>query len=118
MPCDIRPFETGKRTHPNIVKLREQKRIDEMPAIDCEFRIIDRLLCDLESRRPRAEKTATASPVELGYQFLCATGQIRQIGPEQVVTFDHIRIALFDERGKPLQRVSLGFLNVVRINND
>src|SRR6266516_2432742 len=102
MPCDIRPFETGKRTHPDVVKLREQKRINEMPAIDCEFRIIDGLLCDLESRRPRAEKTAAASPVELGFQFLCATDEIRQIEPEQVVTFDHLRISLLNERGESL----------------
>ena len=26
MPCDIRPFKTGKRTHPDIVELREQER--------------------------------------------------------------------------------------------
>src|SRR5207244_1193113 len=118
MPCDIRPFETGKRTHSDIVKLREQKRINEMPAIDCEFRIIDSLLRDLESRRPRAEKTAASSPVEFGFQFLCATDEIRQIEPEQVVTFDHIRIALLDERGKPLQRVSLGFIDAIWIDND
>src|SRR5436309_10127151 len=116
MPCDIRPFETGKRTHSDIVKLREQKRINEMPAIDCEFRIIDSLLRDLESRRPRAEKTAASSPVEFGFQFLCATDEIRQIEPEQVVTFDHIRVALFDKRGESLERVALRFLDVVWID--
>src|SRR6266436_5285304 len=118
MPCDIRPFETGKRTHSDIVELREQKRINEMPAIDRELRIIDGLLRDLESRRPRAEKTAAASPVELGFQFLRATDQKRQIGPEQVMTFDYIRIALFDERGESLERVALRFLNVFWIDND
>src|SRR5882762_6563274 len=100
MTRDIHPFETCKRTHPNIVELREQKRIDEMPAIDCELWIIDGLLRDLESRWARAEKTAAASPVELGFQFLSATHEIRQIEPEQVVTFDHIRVALFDQRGE------------------
>src|ERR1043166_108690 len=118
MPRDIGALETGKRTHSDIVKLREQERINEMPAIDCEFRIIDGLLRDLESRWTRAEKTAAASPVELGFQFLCATDEIRQIEPEQVVTFDHIRVALFDQRGESLQRVALRFLDVLRIDNE
>src|ERR1051325_919660 len=102
MPGDIGPFETGKRTHPDVIELRQQKRIDEMLAIDCELRIVDGLLCDLESRWPRPEKTAAASPVELGFQFLCAIDEIRQMNPEQIMTFDHIRVAFLDERGKPL----------------
>src|SRR6266404_7769662 len=129
MPGDIRPFEAGKRTHPDVIELRQQKRIDEMPATDCKFRIIDGLLRDLQSRRTRPQKSAGfcravalakagASPVELGFQFLCATDEIRQIEPEQVVTFDYIRIALFDERGESLQRVALRFLKVFWIDND
>ena len=31
---DIDPLEAGKAAHPDIVKLREQKRVDEVPAID------------------------------------------------------------------------------------
>src|SRR5262249_34755011 len=118
MPRDICPFETGEGTHPDIVKLREQKRIDEVAAIDCELWIIDGLLCDLESRRARAQKTAAAPPVELGLQLLCATYEIRQIEPEQVVTFDHVRVALFDKRGKSPERVSFRLLNGVWIDND
>ena len=34
MPRDICPFETGQGTHPDIVELREQERINEMPAIE------------------------------------------------------------------------------------
>ena len=48
----IDTIKTGKRAHPDIVKLREQKRIDEMPAIDIELRVIDCLLRDLKPRRP------------------------------------------------------------------
>ncbi len=48
MARDIQPLKANKRTHSDIVKLREQKRIDEMAAIDRELRIIDRLLRDLE----------------------------------------------------------------------
>src|SRR5262249_26784436 len=118
MPCDISPFEACKRTHPHVVKLRQQKRINEVPAIDCKLRIIDGLLRDLESRRPRAEKTATASPVELGFELLCATNEIREMNPKQIMTFDHIRVALLNERGEPLERITLGFLNVFWINDD
>src|SRR5206468_2173988 len=129
MPRDICPFETGQGTHPDIIELREQERINEMPAIDCEFRIIDGLLRDLQSRRTRPQKSAGfcravalakagASPVELGFQFLCATDEIRQIEPEQVMTFDHIRVALFDERSESPQRVALRFLNIIWIDND
>ena len=49
MPRHIEALEAHKGTHSNIVKLREQKRIDKMAAIDCELRVIDRLLGDLES---------------------------------------------------------------------
>src|SRR5438034_5379451 len=126
MPRDICSFEAGKRTHSDIIELREQKRIDEMPAIDCELWIIDGLLRDLESRRARPQKSAGfchavalakagASPVELGFQLPCATDEIRQIEPEQVMTFDHIRVALFDERSESPQRVALRFLNIIWI---
>src|SRR5439155_18716553 len=115
MPRDIRSFETSKRTHSDIIELREQKRIDEMPAIDCEFRIIDGLLRDLESRRPRAKKTPTAPPVEFGFQLLRAGDEIRQMNPKQIMTFSHIRVALFDERSESPKRVSFGFLDVVWI---
>ena len=118
MPRDISPFETRKRTHRDIVKLREQKRIDEVSAIDCELRIIDCLLCDLESRRTRAGKTAAAPPVELGFQLLCATDEIGYIEAEQVVAFDHIWTAVLDEGRESLECVSLGFFDVVSIDND
>ena len=49
MPRHIEALEAHKGTHSNIVKLREQKRIDKMAAIDCELRVIDRLLGDLQS---------------------------------------------------------------------
>src|SRR5437868_8426348 len=110
MPRDIRPFETSKRTHPDIVKLREQKRINEMPAIDCELRIIDGLLRDLEPRWPRSEKAAATSPIELGCHFFRAGNEQRQMNPIQIMTFDHIRMPLVDERSDSTTRVSLGFL--------
>ena len=96
MPRDIDAFETGERAHADVVKLREQKCVDEMPAIDRELRIIDRLLRDLESRRTRTQKTAAASPIEFRFRFARARDQIRQIEAKEVVAFDHIGIALFD----------------------
>ena len=45
---DIDPLEAGQAAHADVVELREQKGVDEMPAIDGELRIIDRLLRDLE----------------------------------------------------------------------
>src|SRR5262249_53491682 len=116
MPRDVGPLEARERTHSDVIELREQKRIDEMPAIDCEFRIIDGLLRDLKSGRPRAEKTAAAPPVELGFQFLCACDKVRQIETEQVMAFDDVWVALFDERSESLKRDSFGFLDVFWID--
>jgi hypothetical protein len=48
MSGDIRAFEPCERTHADVVELRQQKCIDEMTAIDCELRIIDRLFCNLQ----------------------------------------------------------------------
>jgi len=53
MPCDVGAFETGQGAHSNVVKLGEQKCVDEMTAIDREFRVIDRFLRDLQARRAR-----------------------------------------------------------------
>ena len=63
----IDPLEAGQRAHPDVVKLREQKGVDEMPAIDGELRIIDRLLRDLEARRPRTQETA--APPQSSFVF-------------------------------------------------
>ncbi len=49
MPRHIGAFETGQGSQTDIVKLREQKSVDEMPAIDGELRIIDCLFRDLQS---------------------------------------------------------------------
>ena len=48
----IDPLEAGQTAHADVVKLREQKRIDEVPAIDGELRVIDGLFRDLKTRRP------------------------------------------------------------------
>jgi len=37
---------------------------------------------------------------------------------KQIMAFDHVRIAVFDERGKSPKSVSLGFFHVVRIDDD
>ena len=94
---DIDPLEAGQAAHPDIVKLREQKGVDEMPAIDRELRIIDRLLRDLEPRRTRTEEAAASSPIEFHFRLARARDQIRQIEAKEVVTFDHIRIAFLDQ---------------------
>ena len=97
MPRHIGALKTGQRAHPDIVKLREQKRVDEMPAIDRELRIIDRLLRDLQPRRTRTQKPATASPIEFRLRFPGTRDQIRQIETKKIVTFDHVRIAFLNQ---------------------
>src|SRR5206468_10222893 len=89
-----------------------------MAAIDCELRVIDGLLCDLEPRRTRAEKTAAASPVQFRFRLLRARNQICQIEAEKVMTFDHVRVAFFDQRGESLKRRVLRLLDTCRIDND
>ena len=79
MSGDIGPFEPGERAHADVVKLRQQKCVDEMAAIDRELRIIDGLLRDLQPRRARAEKAAAASPIEFGLQLLRAGDKQRQM---------------------------------------
>ena len=46
---DIDALEAAKGAHPDVVELREQERIDEVPAIDGELWVVDGLLRDLES---------------------------------------------------------------------
>ena len=83
---DIASLETGKRTHPNVVKLREQKGVDKMPALDRELRIIDRFLRNLEPRRARTEETAASSPIEFRLRLARPGDEKRQIKLEKVVT--------------------------------
>src|SRR3954469_18468676 len=49
---DINPLEARERSQPDVVKLRQQKRVDEMPAIECELWIINCLFRNLKSQRP------------------------------------------------------------------
>ena len=109
----IDPLEAGEATHADIVKLREQKGIDEVPAIDGELWIIDCLLCDLESRWTRAEETAAASPIEFHFRFAGAGDEIRQIEAEKVMAFDHIGVAFPDDRGQALEGGALRFFSCV-----
>ena len=51
MPRHIDAVKSGQGPHPDIIKLREQKGVDKMPAIDGELWIIDGLLRDLEPGR-------------------------------------------------------------------
>src|SRR6266404_5190585 len=96
----IHALEPGKRAHANVVKLREQKSVDEMAAIDGELRVIDCFLRNLEPRWTGAQESAAASPIEFGFRFLGARNQIRQIEPEEIVPLNHIRIAFFNETGQ------------------
>src|SRR4029453_9783989 len=118
MPGDICPFEPCERTHADVVKLRQQKCVNEMAAIDRELWIIDGFLRDLQSRWTRAEKTATASPIEFGLQLLRAGDKVGEMNTEQIVALDHIGIAFFDQCGESPERVSFRFFYVVRIDND
>src|SRR5262249_1754242 len=118
MSGDIRAFEPCERTHADIVKLRQQERIDEMAAIDRELRIIDGFLCDLQPLRTRAKKAATAAPIEFGLQLLRAADKIGEMNTEQIMAFDYVRIAFFDECGESSERISFRFFYVVRIDDD
>ena len=113
---DIAPLEAGKRTHPDVVELREQEGVDKMPAIDAELRIIDRLLRDLEPRRARAEKTATPSPIQFRFRLARPGDEKRQIELEEVVALDHVGIALFDQARQALDRGMLRLFDRSRIN--
>src|ERR1700747_1386448 len=115
MSGDNRPFEPCERAHPDVVKLRQQKRIDEMPAIDGELRVINGFLRDLQSRGTRAEKAAASSPIEFGLQLLRPGDKQRQMDTEQIVAFDYVRIAFFDECGESPEHISFGFFYVVGV---
>ena len=115
---NVDPFESGKTAHPDVVELRQQKRIDEMPPIDGELRVIDRFLRDLESRWTRAEKSAASSPIQFHFRFPRSRHEVRQIEAEKIVPFDHVRIAFLDNGREPLERGFLGFLYLGRIDDN
>src|SRR5438552_430323 len=77
MPRNIDNFKTGECPHADIVKLRQEKRIDEMAAIDRKLRVIDCFLRNLESRWTGAQKSAAAPPVKFCFRFPGARNQIR-----------------------------------------
>ena len=109
---DVDPLEARQAAHADVVKLREQKRVDEMPAIDGEFRVVDRLLRDLEPGRARAEEAAAPSPIQLHFRLARAGDQIRQVEAKQIMAFDHIGIAFLDDGGEALERGALRFLDL------
>src|SRR5438552_13022244 len=111
MTRDIDALEACERPHPNIVKLRQQKRVDKMPSFDCKFGIVDRFLRDLQSRRTRAQESPAAPPIKLRFSLARTRHEIRQVKSKQVMPFDHIRITLFNESGQAPQRISLRFFN-------
>src|SRR5437763_12842730 len=93
---DIRPLEARERAHANIVELREQKRVDEMAAIDLELWIIDGFLGDLQTRWARAKKSAAPAPIQFDFRFSPSRHQIGEIKPEKIVSFDYMWIALLN----------------------
>ena len=93
---DIHPLEARERAHANIVELREQKRVDEMAAIDLELWIIDGFLGDLQTRWARAKKSAASSPIQFHFHFARPRHQIGQIKPEKIVSFDYVWIAFLN----------------------
>ena len=64
------------------------------------------------------QEPAAPTPVEFSFQFFCARDEIRQIEPKQVVSFDHIRIALLDQSRQTFDRGVLGFWKFLWINNN
>ena len=68
----IYPLEARERAHANVVELREQKRIDEMAAIDLKLWIIDGFLGNLQTRWTRAKKSAAPAPIQFHFRFACS----------------------------------------------
>src|SRR5262245_13003523 len=97
MPRDISAFEAGKGTHPDVVKLGQQECVDKVAPLDREFRIIDGFLRDLEPRRPRTQETTTPPPIQFRLRLARPCDKKRQVKLEEVVTFDHVRVALLDQ---------------------
>src|SRR5438552_12433746 len=99
----IDPLEAGQAAHANIVKLREQECVDEVPAIDRKLWVIDRLLRDLEARWTRTKEAAAAFPIEFHFRLPRARDEIREIEAKKVMAFDHIGVAFLDDRGQALE---------------
>jgi hypothetical protein len=94
---DIDALEAAERAHADVVEMREQEGVDEVAAVDGELGVVDGLLGDLEARRTRTEEAAAAAPVELHFRFARAGDEIRQVEAEEVVAFDDVGVALFDQ---------------------
>src|SRR5690349_7974493 len=115
---DIHPLEARERAHANIVKLREQKSVDEMATIDLELWIIDSFLGDLQSRRARAKKSAAPAPVQFHLRLARPGHQVRQIKAEKIVSFDYIGIALLNNCRELFDRIVFRFLRFRRIDDN
>ena len=115
---DIHPLEARERAHANIVELREQKRVDEMAAIDLELWIIDGFLGDLQTRWARAKKSAASPPIQFHFHFARPRHQIGQIKPEKIVSFDYVWIAFLNNCRELFERVMFGFLPLYGIDHD
>ena len=89
-----------------------------MPAIDGEFRVIDRFLRNLEARLARTQKTVAASPIEFHFRFAGASYEVCQIEAKEVVAFDHIGNAFFDDGRQSLERRFFRFLDLRGIDDD
>src|SRR5260370_15239766 len=86
----IHALEPGKRAHANVVKLREQKSVAEMAAIDRELRVIDCFLRNLKRRWTGAQGSAAAPPIEFGFRFPGARYPVRRIEPADIVPLNHV----------------------------
>src|SRR5205814_7526902 len=113
---DIHPLEARERAHANIVELREQKRVDEMAAIDLELWIIDGFLGDLQTGWARAKKSAAPAPIQFYFRFACPRHQAGQIKPKKIVSFDYIGIAFLDNCRELFERVVFRFLPLCGID--
>ena len=78
MLSDVAPFKASKRTHANVIELREQEGVDKMAALDRELWIIDRFLGDLETGGPGAQESPAPSPIEFGLGLARAGNEKRR----------------------------------------
>src|SRR5205814_3954031 len=118
MLYDIHSLEAGEGAHADIVELCEQKRVDEMTAIDLELWIIDGFLGNLQARWARAKKSATPAPIQFHFHLACPRHQIGQIKPEKIVSFDYIGIAFLNNCVDLFERLVFRFLRLRLIDDD
>ncbi len=80
-----------------IVKEHKQIGVDDVAAVDFEFRIIDRALRDLQARGAGMQQAPVAPEREPDLVPLGAGGDVGQVETENIVSLDDIRISFLND---------------------